>query len=46
MSPGPLQMPDGRVSLIEDGIRFIRPAKDVRTGGPDTPSNSFVSLYL
>ena len=43
---GPLQMPDGHVSSTEDGTGFIQPAKDVRTGGPDTPSDGFVSFYL
>ena len=43
---GPLQLPDGRASSIEDNISFLWPAKDVRTGGPDTPSNGFLLVLL
>ena len=44
--PGPLQMPDGCAFSTEDDTSFIQPAKDVRTGGPNTPSDGFVSFYL
>ena len=38
-------MPDGRAFSTEDDTRFNQPAKDVQTGGPDTPSDGFVSFF-
>ena len=44
-SPGPLQFPDGCASSTEDGTCFNQPTKDVRIGGPNTPSDGFVSIF-
>ena len=42
-SPGSLRSPDGRSLSTEDDSCLSQPAKDVRTGCPDTPSDGFVS---
>ena len=45
-SPKSLQFPDVLAFSTEDDASFLCPAKDVRTGGPDTPSDAFVSFAL
>ena len=43
MSPGSSRAPDGRSLSTKDDSCLSQPAKDVRTGCSDTPSDGFVS---
>ena len=44
--PDPLLLSEVLTSSIEYDTSFLWPAKDVQTGGPDTPSDAFVSFTL